>query len=307
MIKSVNPGTKIYGIIGYPLGHSLSPAMHNAAFVAAGIDAVYLTFPMKNVINIKYSMRQFSVQGLSVTIPHKINIRRSVDKIDPLALQIGSVNTVLWNKNGLLEGYNTDGPGAVQAIEESGFSIKGKKVLIIGSGGSARGIAFSLLEKGPSAIAVLARNAPAVRNLIRGLKLSRSCPELKAFHFPREKEKKIRLQFRYESILNDPSQLKEYDLIIQTTPLGMSGHSEQQVTPLSKEYLFSHQVLFDIVYNPEVTPLVKVARAKKLKTIPGYKMLLYQGARQFELFTGKKAPIEVMEKILKGHLKSSSK
>jgi len=125
---SYGPSTALYGIIGYPLGHTLSPLMHNTAFMETGIDAVYLAFPMKNIINLKYSMRQFGVHGLSVTIPHKINIKRSVEKIDPMAVQIGSVNTVMWDKKGLLYGCNTDGDGALDAIVKNGCDVKGKKV-----------------------------------------------------------------------------------------------------------------------------------------------------------------------------------
>ena len=301
----IDQHTKVYGIIGYPLVHSFSPAMHNAAFQANGINAAYLAFPMKNPLNIKFLMKQLSIEGLSVTIPHKIRVRRSVEQIDPLALQIGSINTLLWNKAGLLTGYNTDGPGAIQAIEESGFSIDGKKVLIIGSGGSARAIAFSLLDKNPESIAIYARNVAAMRTLVRSLKVPRVRPKIVSLIPKRPQSRKIRIQYKHESILETPEQAHEYDLIIQATPMGMHGHIEEQSTPLEKEYLHSHQVLFDIVYNPEITPLVKMAKQKKMGIIPGYKMLLYQGVRQFGLFFDEKAPVEIMEKTLIQELKKS--
>lgn len=302
---NIDAQTALYGIIGYPLGHTFSPAMHNAAFEAVGFNGVYIAFPMKNILNLKYSMRQLNVRGLSVTIPHKMKIRRSVDQVDPLAVQIGSINTVVVQKNGLLKAYNTDGPGAVEAIERTGFHIQGKKILIIGSGGSARGIAFSLLDKKPSTIGIYARNIHTTRALCRSIKLLRSYPELRIY-FPSAKKKQIRISHKKnEAALLDPQQLSEYDLIIQTTPMGMSGHPSAQETPLPKEFLFSHQTLFDIVYNPEKTPIVQLARKKKIEVIPGYKMLLYQGTRQFEFFTGMTPPVEIMEKALLAQLKTT--
>lgn len=294
----IDVNTKLFGIIGYPLGHSFSPAMHNAAFEAAGVNAAYLAFPMKSILNLKYSMKQLGIRGLSVTIPYKINIRRSLDQIDPLALQIGSINTVTIDSAGVASGFNTDGPGAVESIEKSGFQIEGKKVLVIGSGGSARAIVFSLLQKNPALIGVAGRNFHSARSIVRGVKVQRKRPELEILFMPDGKRKAARIRHKYEHTLEEPGQLEKYDLIIQTTPMGMKGHETAAQSPLTKEFLSSSQVLFDIVYNPQVTPLVKLAKAKKMEIIPGYKMLLYQGTRQFTIFTGQEAPEDVMEKAL---------
>ncbi len=294
----IDVNTKLFGIIGYPLGHSFSPAMHNAAFEKLKMNAVYLAFPMKSILNLKYSMKQLGIRGLSVTIPYKIKIRRSVDQIDPLALQIGSINTLTIDPSGVTEGYNTDGPGAVESIEKSGFKIEGKKILILGSGGSARAIAFSLLQKKPALLGVASRNVHSARSIVRGIKVQRKHPEIEILFMPDGKRKGARIKHKYENALEEPGQLEKYDLIVQTTPMGMKGHDAARLSPLQKEFLFSHQTLFDIVYNPEVTPLVKLAKNKKIEVIPGYKMLLYQGVRQFEIFTGKKAPVQAMEAAL---------
>lgn len=293
----IDAKTSIYGVIGYPLGHTLSPTMHNAGFEAAKINAVYLAFPMKNIINIKYSMKQFGIKGLSVTIPYKLRIKRSLDEISPLAIQVGSVNTILRTSSGLLSGHTTDGDGAMDAIEDQGLQIKDKKVLIIGSGGSARSIIFSLLGKNPRKIALVSRNIHTTRSIIRGVRSLRKHPELEVFWHKVEK-KSPRLLHSHEHHLTSPEQMEEYDVIIQTTPLGMKGHSQEQLSPLEASFLHKGQVVFDIVYNPRETPFVKLAKKKKIDIIPGYKMLLYQGARQFSMFTGETAPVQAMEKAL---------
>ena len=169
----IDSKTKIFGIIGYPLDHSFSPAIHNAAFQKLGYNGIYFPFVIKKLTGLKHSIRQLKIQGLSVTIPHKIRIRKIIDKIDPLALKIGSLNTIIWNEAGLLEGFNTDGMGAVRSIQEFGFDLSGKKVLIIGSGGSARSIAFALLEAGVHKIALLARNGISANVLLRSLQLQK--------------------------------------------------------------------------------------------------------------------------------------
>ncbi len=310
----IDAQTQIYGIIGNPLGHTFSPAMHNAAYENRKINAVYLAFPVKNLIQLKYSMRQWNIRGLSVTIPYKISIRRLLDRIDPLALQIGSVNTILWGKTGLLEGYNTDGPGAIMALKKSQVPIAGKKVLIIGSGGSARSIAFALAQEKPAEIGIMARNPMMSMQLARNLTLNRKNPKVNLLFT----EKKQTLQNSLLELIpqsgrqwtslryNDPDMLKAYDLIINTTPMGMKGSTSAAASPLSAAELSKHQTVFDIVYNPAQTPLLKTAKAKKCEIVLGYKMLLYQGVLQFELFTGKTAPVKAMEKALVAEIRKVS-
>jgi len=310
----IDAQTQIYGIIGNPLGHTFSPAMHNAAYENRKINAVYLAFPVKNLIQLKYSMRQWNIRGLSVTIPYKISIRRLLDRIDPLALQIGLVNTILWGKTGLLEGYNTDGPGAIMALKKSQVPITDKKVLIIGSGGSARSIAFALAQEKPAEIGIMARNPMMAMQLARNLTLNSKNPKVNLLFT----EKKPSLQNSLLDLIpksgrqwnsvryNDPEILKAYDLVINTTPMGMKGSTSAAASPLSASELSKHQTVFDIVYNPAHTPLLKAAKAKKCEIVLGYKMLLYQGVLQFELFTGKTAPIKAMEKALLAEIRKVS-
>ena len=309
----IDAQTKIYGIIGNPLSHTFSPDMQNAAFAAKRINAVYLAFPIKSLLNLKYSMRLWNIQGLSVTIPYKISIRRLLDQIDPLALQIGAVNTVLWGKTHLLEGYNTDGPGAMMAIHKSGYRLQGKKVLILGSGGSARSIAFALTQEKVSEIGIMSRNPLMAMQLARNLTLIKKNPTVAILLWPTPH----RLQKSLIDILpasgrkwkstvyKEADQLAEYDLIINTTPMGMKNSEHVEKSPLSGNELSKHQTLFDIVYNPQYTPLLQAAKKKKLDLILGYKMLLYQGVRQFELFTRQKAPEKEMEAALLRAMKLS--
>lgn len=302
----IDAQTQIYGIIGNPLGHTFSPAMHNAAYENRKINAVYLAFPVKNLIQLKYSMRQWNIRGLSVTIPYKISIRRLLDRIDPLALQIGSVNTILWGKTGLLEGYNTDGPGAIMALKKSQVTLAGKKVLIIGSGGSARSIAFAMAQEKPAEIGIMARNPMMAMQLARNLTLNLKNPKVNLlFTEAKQSLQNSLLELipqsgrKWTSVrYNDPGMLSEYDLIINTTPMGMKGSASAAASPLKAAELSKHQTVFDIVYNPAQTPLLKLAKARKCNIVLGYKMLLYQGVLQFELFTGKSAPIQAMEKAL---------
>lgn len=310
----IDAQTQIFGIIGNPLGHTFSPAIHNAAFAARKINAVYLAFPINNLIQLKYSMRQWNIRGLSVTIPYKISIRRVLDRIDPLALQIGSINTILWGKTGMLEGYNTDGPGAIMALRKSQVPLAGKKILILGSGGSARSIAFALAQEKPAEIGIMARNPMMAMQLARNLTLNKQNPKVTLLLaktkqslqnsllelIPQSGRKWTSLRY------NDPEMLRAYDLIINTTPMGMKGSESAQTSPLKPTELSRHQTVFDIVYNPAQTPLIKTAKVKRCHIVLGHKMLLYQAVLQFELFTGKPAPIEAMEKALMQQIKQVS-
>ncbi len=310
----IDAQTRIYGIIGNPLSHTFSPAMHNAAFAARGINAVYLAFPLKHLTQLKYSMKQWNIQGLSVTIPYKISIRRLLDRIDPLALQIGSVNTILWGKTGLLEGYNTDGPGAIMALKKDKVQLKGKKVLVIGSGGSARSIAFALAQEKPAQIGIMARNGMMAMQLARNLTLNRHNPSV-ALHVRGETPG---LQKSLAGLLpqsgrkwshqplTGADELAAYDLIINTTPMGMKGSESAALSPLAPHELQKHQTVFDIVYNPAQTPLLRHAKRRGCGIVLGYKMLLYQGVLQFELFTGKSAPVKEMEKALVAQIRKVS-
>ncbi len=305
-MTSINSETKKFGIIGYPISHTFSPAMHNAAFSADGFNGIYLVFPMKNLISLKFSMRQLKIEGLSVTIPHKIHVLRILDAIDPAAVQIGSVNTLVWENN-ILKGYNTDAYGAVHSLKENGVSLAGKKVLIAGSGGSARSIAFGVFRENPAQITLAARNRIKAKKIIHNLADIVHKIRLGIMSLPEKgkigegeiatREKKNYRGIFYCSYVM-PEQIHEFDIIIHTTPMGMKNHPLADVAFFSAENFRKGQVLFDIVYNPMVTPLVREARKSGAEIVPGYKMLLHQGARQYELFTKRTAPITVMENAL---------
>ncbi len=279
----INGKTKVFGIIGHPVTHTFSPGMQNAAFQATGINAVYLPFEvhpsrLKEAVE---GLRALSVQGINCTIPHKEAIIQYLDSVDPLARKIGAVNTILFS-DGQLKGYNTDGAGFIRSLEETGFSCGGKRVVILGSGGSAKGIAFSLAEKGVTDMTVLSRNVDKGSLLISSLKEHYPGGEFLLHSLPLEGVEEL---------------LKGADLLVNTTPVGMVPHEGQ--SPLdSLKGLPSHALVADIIYVPQETKLLRLAKDKGLQGINGIGMLLHQGAIAFELWTGEKAPSPAMRKAL---------
>lgn len=269
---AINGKTLLYGIIGNPVSHSLSPAMHNAAFAATGINGVYLPFPAPDITAAVTGIRGLGVQGLSVTIPHKENVIALLDRIDPVALKIGAVNTII-NKDGVLAGLNTDWLGATRALEEE-IDLAGTEAVIVGAGGSARAIGFGLLERG-------ARFALCSRTESRGRALASElgCPWIS---------------------LEDAASVSG-DILINATSVGMEPHIEK--TPIPEQVLSRFQVVMDIVYAPMKTRLLQEAETSGCRIINGLEMLLYQGVAQFELWTGKTAPVSVMRQALKEALK----
>ncbi|RLI79581.1 shikimate dehydrogenase [Archaeoglobales archaeon] len=258
-----------FGLVGYPVKHSVSPAMHNAAFKQLGIDAVYLAFEVKpnEVDKAIFGAKALGFKGLNITIPHKEKALEFV-KPDSLAARIGAINTIDLET---MKGYNTDAYGALKALESSRVNVEGKNILIVGAGGAARAIAFALIEK---SLVVISN-----RTEQRGLKL---VEELRRYG---------------ESIFipyNEIEKLEgKIDVIVNATPLGMKGFESKPPLPHS---LIRDVVVFDTVYNPMETELIKLARKRKCKVVYGIDMLVYQGAKAFEIWTGKKAPVEVMKK-----------
>jgi len=270
--------SKFIIIVGDPVSHSLSPAMHNAAYEKLAIDDqfVYLGANVKvtNLKEVVLAMRVMdNFHGLTCTIPHKIEILKYLDWVDEKAKKIGAVNTVV-KKNGLLCGYNTDWLGAVIPLEKI-TSLKGKKVLVLGAGGAARAIVYGLKEKG-ALVYILNRTLEKAKNLAKEFKA-------KVLNFNHQKE------------------VSNFDIIINATSVGMEPLVNE--TPINPSFLKKNQIVFDVVYNPKETKLLKEAKKKGAKIIYGLEMLLYQGVAQFEIYTGKKAPIEVMRKILNEKLK----
>ncbi len=277
----INSGTDLYCILGNPVRHSLSPVLHNAAFRKAAINAVYVAFEPKSIRLAVQSIRDLGIKGASVTIPFKIEVIPFLDAIDPSAKSIGSVNTLV-NRDGILTGYNTDGTGAIRALEKNRVAVKNRTALIIGNGGSARAIAIALLENHSSVI-IAGRNRSRAEDLAKNLEKK---------HWPA----------RALSIDDlEPNFMEEIDIIINTTPVGMSPNVDRM--PLRENLILRKHAVFDIVYSPLTTKLLAVAAKKRCKVVKGIDMLIYQGAMQFEIWTGKAAPIKAINSAMFNRLR----
>lgn len=255
---------KHYGIVGYPLDHTLSPKMHNRAFAHLGLDALYEAYPVREAREAIRLIREIPLEGASVTIPHKEAAMVLLDGLDEVARQIGAVNTVLRDGRGLI-GTNTDWEGFLRALEEA-TDLKGKEVLILGAGGAARAAAYAVKRKGGTFTV-------ASRTL--------------------EKAERLATDFGGRALPWQKRGLWEGDVIVNATPLGSQGEK-----PISGEVIRPWMVVMDMVYSPRQTPLLKEAIGKGAKVVEGLRMLLFQGVRQFELWTGRKAPEEVMWRAL---------
>ncbi len=266
----INSETKLVAVIGNPVSHSMSPAMHNAAFRHLGLNYVYLAFKVENLKAAVQAMRELGFEGYSVTIPHKQNIIKYLDRIDPLAAKIGAVNTVV-NSRGLLIGYNTDAIGAIESLKAK-TSLTKKRIALLGAGGAARAVAFALLAEKA---------------------------ELKIFNRTFEKSKSLAKSVGCGYAGLDELFSFNPEIIINATSVGM--HPNPKASPLDKAILKKGTIVFDMVYNPVETLLLKQARASGCETISGIEMLLAQGAKQFKLWTGKDAPFDVMRSaVLEG-------
>lgn len=278
-IMEIKGSTNIVGLIGHPVEHSFSPPMHNAAFDKLGMDYAYVAFDV-NPNNLKSAIKSgeaLNIKGFNVTIPHKINVMQFLDEIDEVASLIGAVNTIDF-KN--LKGYNTDGIGAIKAIEEVS-SIKNKNIVVAGSGGASRAISFYLAKYGAESITILNRNFDRAKSLASDITDSGLINEV---------------------IGDSISKINDYsdnsDILIDTTPIGM--HPNYDDEPIVRaENMHEGQVVFDAVYNPNETVLIKETIKAGAKPVYGIKMLLYQGAESFKIWTGRKPPIDEMEKALR--------
>ncbi len=276
---TIDRDTDLYGIIGHPLGQSLSPIMHNAAFSAKGLNAVYLAFETKDIEDALKGMRALGIKGMSVTIPHKSSVIPLLDHVDRLAERIGAVNTIVSDK-GRLVGHNTDGLGALKALKEK-TEVSGKTCLIVGAGGAARAIGYILKEQGVD-LTLTNRSHGRGQDLADSLE----CPFI-----PLDKAEDV-----------------QADLLIQTTSVGMHPHDEECL--LSPNALKPGMVVMDIVYNPIETKLLTTAKTRGCVTINGLGMFIHQGVEQFRLWTGLDAPVEAMasaaEQALRGCAKLTS-
>lgn len=278
----INGYTKITGIFGDPIGHTLSPAMHNAAFNALGLNAVYIPFHVKSNLpgELKAaveSIRALGLLGVNVTIPHKEKVLKYLDEIEPHAMDLGAVNTIV-NKDGKLIGYNTDGAGYLLSLrDETGFKAGRKRAVIIGAGGAARSIVYSILAAKPVSVVIANRTLRRAEALARSF--ARKFDSTDIIAAPLDKDS------LFEHFV-------KADLVVNTTSTGMMGKGELDL-PLGA--LPARAVVSDIVYRPLRTGLIKNAEKLGLKTHGGLGMLVRQGAIGFELWTGKKAPVKVME------------
>jgi shikimate dehydrogenase len=284
--RKIDAKTKVCAVIGNPVEHSLSPAIHNAAFEALGLDFVYVAFRVEDIAAAIAGMRALgNFRGLSVTIPHKVSIMEHLDEIDEAARNTGSVNTVL-SEGGILKGSSSDGPGALKALRDCGADPEERQVLILGSGGAARAIAFTLAAiKKPPEISILGVIPDELDKLAGDLKEKTSAPiESKSL--------------TDESLRTGASGA---DIIIHCTPIGM--HPKTDATLVPKDLLRPEQFIFDIVYTPRETRLLREARSVGCKTIAGLEMFVNQAVVQFELWTNTDAPVDIMRKIVEENLK----
>ena len=265
--------TDVYGIIGNPIRHSLSPMIHNGAFKRLGWNAVYLVFEIKNLEEALKGIRGLGVKGVSVTHPFKTDIMPFLDKIEGRAKKIGAVNTIV-NRRGLLIGYNTDCEGALEALEEK-MNLKKKRILLLGAGGAARAIGFGLKERDCQLIV-------ANRTWDRGEALSR---ELKCRFLP------------MPSLVRMKAGELEADVMINATSVGMYPRDGETLIP--KGLIRKGMVVMDIVYEPLATRLLREAKEKGCLTINGLEMLVRQGVTQFEIWTGTRPGMAQIKKDLR--------
>ena len=266
-IDQVDAATKVYGVAGNPIKSSLSPVMMNTAFRRETVNAVYLALQSHKVADLLKLVHEIPIQGLSVTMPHKQEIMAHLEKTDPLSAKIGACNTVLRAQDGKLYGFNTDVAGIVGPLEKR-MSLRGAKALVLGAGGAARAAVFGLRDKGAD-VFILNRTAETAQKLAK--------------------------QSGSKTIKKEALAKTPFDVIINATPIGMAGQKGAQLLE-GKD--LNTKLVFDLVYNPVETPLLRLARQQSIPIITGVEMFVQQGARQFEIWTGKPAPEEEMLRVV---------
>ncbi len=269
---------RVFGIFGDPISHSLSPVIHNAAFQSLNLPYYYVPFkvPCERLKEAVVAMATFGIAGINVTIPHKEAIIPFLDSLSDEAKKNGAVNTVEVLENKLI-GHNTDGPGFLKSLEEANINPAGMRVILLGAGGAARGVAVALLNAHIAALSIMARSMER-RRLLKN-DLASLFPNIKISEHPFDK--------------NDFEDAPT--LLINTTPLGMRSGDP---LPYPPDRLYSNWVVADLVYNPFKTPFLLAAEKARAKIVPGMGMLLHQAALSFEIFTKQKAPIEAMRTAL---------
>jgi shikimate dehydrogenase len=278
--------TRICAVIGDPIEHTLSPTMHNAAFEHLKLDFVFLAFRVTSdeLEKAVQGVRALGIRGLNVTMPHKNAVTEFLVEADPAVKFLRAANTIL-NQGGRLRGFNTDGVGALKALKHNGVSLAGKKVLLLGAGGAAKAIAFSLARE-VDELRILNRDAAKARELASVLE---PCGK-----------KIVGNELSPNRIQQE---LQDSDMLINATSVGMTPDASESLVEF--DWLKPDLCVMDIVYNPVETKLIRDARAAGAKVINGVEMLLYQGAASFEIWTGCPAPVEVMRQALLSKLSST--
>ncbi|MBE0067744.1 shikimate dehydrogenase [Thermoanaerobacterium thermosaccharolyticum] len=275
----VNAKTDIYGIIGHPIGHSLSPLLHNAAFESINLNSVYISFDVyeENLKDAILGIKALGIKGMNVTVPHKENVMKYLDYVSDEAKLIGAVNTIK-NNNGILEGYNTDVTGFTESLKEHGIEVEGKNAVILGAGGAARAIAVGLSLTGVRSIIIANRSKEKARNLSIYIKnnLGINCIDV---------------------TYNDLNQLEEIDILVNVTSVGMSPNIN--LSPVDENVVVKAKFVYDIIYNPEKTLFLSYAEKHKIRNLNGFDMLINQANHSFKIWTGVNFNKNIILNILK--------
>lgn len=282
----IDARTQFCGVIGNPVGHSLSPAIHNAAFRTLELNFVYLAWQVEAIGDAIKGLRALgNFRGASVTIPHKVAAIPFLDRVETTAQRIGAINTIVAEK-GELMGHNTDATGALRALREGGVDLQGRRIVVLGSGGAARAIAFALAaESGAEKLILLG---------IEDVERTRLAEDIRS-------TAAVTVEDAYLDEVALRQVLPAAHVLIHCTPVGMSPKAEATCVPAS--LLHAELAVMDIVYNPRETRLIKDAKHAGCKTIPGLDMFLNQAVAQFELWTNRPAPVEVMRQVLESHFR----
>jgi len=272
--------TRVCGIIGDPVEHSLSPAMHNAAFQELNLDFVYVAFRVRKdeLREAIAGAKSLDIKGLNVTMPHKNAVMKYLDEIEPTARSIGAVNTIL-NDKGRLIGYDTDGIGALKALKENGVSLDGKKLLLLGAGGAGKAIAFHAAQE-VEELRILNRTTQKAKDLAKVLR----------------KKFGKKIGGNSLSAKTIKKELEDADMLVNATSVGMYPKDDQSL--IDPSWLRPSLCVMDIVYNPIETKLAKDAKFVGAKVVSGVEMLVYQGAASFKIWTNRPAPVKVMRKAI---------
>jgi shikimate dehydrogenase len=278
--------TDVYGIFGFPVSHSLSPAMHNRAFAELGLDAVYVPFAVapEALAEAVRGVRAPGLRGLNVTLPHKTSVMAHLDHVEPDARVIGAVNTLYWQDERLC-GKNTDAEGLARSLLEARVQLEGARVTVLGAGGAARATVVGLARAGAAQVTLAARRESEAEALAHELRSHLSPCELSSTRFTTEA---LRTTF------------ERTDLLVQATSATLGGgpHADDFANALPFSALPAQAVVTDLVYKPRITRVMQNAHARELRTVDGLGMLLHQGALAFERWTGRPAPVAVMRHAL---------